>query len=130
MNSFNFPYVSIPFLYTKVVLKKKTFHPPCNSVACSQNFATGPYSESEESRPHDLNLYLNIILILSSYLHPSFSCGVFFSRLPLKISCSFLISPNCMTFCYKSYNLRLSQEVTRPLHRTKHHGVVANFPAP
>jgi hypothetical protein len=45
---------------------------PEDSLLCSQQPATGPYPEADESSPHLLTVFQRSILILSSHAHLDF----------------------------------------------------------
>jgi hypothetical protein len=65
---------------------------PESSLLCSQEPATGPYTEPDNSSHTLQPFFLRFILILSSYLCSGLSSGLFASGFPTKILYAFLIS--------------------------------------
>jgi hypothetical protein len=64
------------------------------SLPCSEDPATGPYTEPVESiqRPHILFI-LTFILVSSSHINLRLAKGLLPSGFEIKILCDFLISP-------------------------------------
>jgi len=67
------------------------------SLPCSQEPATGPCSESDESSPQLPTLSVRSILILSAHLHLLLQSVLFSSGLPTKIVYEFITSPMSAT---------------------------------
>jgi hypothetical protein len=66
---------------------------PKGSLSCSQEPATGPYPEPDESNPDPKTMSLRHILTLSCHLHLGLPSSLFPSGFPTKLF-SFMVASN------------------------------------
>jgi hypothetical protein len=78
------------------------------SLPYSQEPATGPYPEPDESSPHPPTVSYRCILILPLHLRQAIPSGLLRSSFPTKILCAFLISP-CTAMLHVSQYYRYSK---------------------
>jgi hypothetical protein len=76
-----------PFLKSRQLcsysITSQHFMEPESSLQCSQKPSTGPYSEPDQSNPHQpIYSYLRPILILSTHLHLGLPSDLFLSGFP------------------------------------------------
>jgi hypothetical protein len=76
-------------------MKFTAFMEPKSSLPCSQEPATGPYPEPDESDPHPKPDFLKIHFKTIIHFHAVLPSGLFTSGFPTKTLCAFLTSHAC-----------------------------------